>query len=158
MTTARPSDRFIPWYFVLFFVVLTVVFAGFAYIARSTHPGLVTEKAYDKGLKYNNVIARAEAQEKLGWTSTLTTKFDNGHAVVSLSLKDAKGQPLESAQVSLWFIRPVQAGMDVKEAMQPASKGVYAGRAVLPARGLWDVRIEAVKGDARYQTSKRAEF
>lgn len=156
--TARPSDRFIPWYFVLFFAVLTVVFAVFVYIARATHPGLVTDKAYDKGLKYNNVIASAEAQDKLGWASAISTGFQDGRAIVTLSLKDKNGKPLEGAQVSLWLIRPVKSGMDVKGEMQPAGKGSYEGRVVLPARGLWDVRIEAVKGDARHQEYKRAEF
>lgn len=156
--TARPSDRFIPWYFVLFFAVLTAVFAVFVYIARSTHPGLVTDRAYDKGLGYNKVIASAEAQDRLGWTSAISTGFESGRAIVTLSLKDKKGAPLDGAQVSLWLIRPVKSGMDVKDEMLPAGKGVYEGRAVLPARGLWDVRIEAVKGDSRYQAYKRAEF
>lgn len=156
--SARPSDKFIPLYFVLFFIGLALLFLWFVHIARSTHPGLVTEKAYDKGLKYNAVIARAEAQERLGWTSAITAGKRDGRARVTVALKDRDGRPLEGAQVTLWFIRPVQSGLDVKLAMQEGQNGVYAAETQLPAPGLWELRIEAVKGGARHQASKRVEF
>jgi len=58
------KDKLIPWYFVIFFLVLFIVDGIFVYLATSTHTGVVTENAYEKGLRYNEVIERARAAEK----------------------------------------------------------------------------------------------
>ena len=56
------KDKLMPWYIVLFFVVFTIVLAGFAVIAHRTHTGVVTENAYKKGLAYNDVIKEADEE------------------------------------------------------------------------------------------------
>ena len=61
------NDKWIPWYFVLFFATIAICDAVFVGLALSTHRGLVTEHAYQKGLEYNHTIAAAEQQDGLNW-------------------------------------------------------------------------------------------
>lgn len=157
--TARPSDRFIPWYIVIFFVAQAGLYAWFVSIAHRTYPGMVTEKAYDKGLRYNEVIAQTKLQEKLGWSSVITASFGgDGKAHISVALADNAARPLSGAKAALWLIRPVQDGMDIRLEMKPAENGVYTAATALPVRGLWEARIRMEKDGDRYQASKRVEF
>lgn len=147
----RPSDRFIPWYFVLFFAVQAVIFTGFAHIAFSTFTGLVTEDAYDKGITYNKTIEKAKEQAALGFTSTIAYK--DGRFVFTLT--DGHGKPVTGeSEITLMLFRPVHAGDDVTMALKPEN-GAWVAKMTPPEPGLWDVRIHAVAPKWHYQTSKR---
>lgn len=152
-TGPRPSDRFIPWYIVLFFVVQGVGFAWFYHLATTTYTGLVTDEAYEKGLQYNQVIARADAQAALGWTSEIVRKGSS----IELQLKD-HGKPLAGAAVRLWLVRPVHAGIDQELKMKETAPGLYAVTVTVAEKGLWEARIEAEKSGHTYQASRRMEF
>ena len=148
----RPSDKWIPWYFVLFFVFLSFVFGGFSYVAIKTHTGLVTDEAYKKGLAYNRVIEKAKQQETLGYTANMTQAADG---MLRLRLTDRGGNAVAASHVAVWFFRPTQAKADVHDVMTPAEDGTYQIRPQLPAQGLWEVRILAETSAGPYQASKR---
>ena len=59
-------DRIIPLYFVAFFVFIAIMDGIFVYLATTTHSGVVTENAYQKGLNYNQYITAYDQQEMLG--------------------------------------------------------------------------------------------
>lgn len=40
----KPSDKYIPYYFVAFFVVLTIALGSFTYIAVQSHKTVVMER------------------------------------------------------------------------------------------------------------------
>jgi nitrogen fixation protein FixH len=50
-------DRIIPWYFVMAFMVVFAVNGVFVYTAIHTNHGVVTENAYEKGLKFDHIVA-----------------------------------------------------------------------------------------------------
>ncbi len=56
MTSTPLKDRLIPWYFVMAFLVVFAVNGVFIYLATSTHPDVVTENAYEKGLAYDRIV------------------------------------------------------------------------------------------------------
>jgi nitrogen fixation protein FixH len=150
----RPSDRFIPLYIALFFIVQFGMFGWFYHVASASYTGVVTDEAYEKGLRYNQTIAKAEEQAKLGWAATILQKDGS----IQLMLKDSDQKPVTGANVSLWLIRPVQAGTDQQSSMKEVSLGVYNAPAVVPEKGLWEVRIKASKDGQSYQSSRRLEF
>ncbi|MCH2038403.1 MAG: FixH family protein [Rickettsiales bacterium] len=80
-------DKLIPWYFVMFFVFLAIVDGTFVTIATSTHRGLVTDNAYEKGLNYNETISAYDAQKNLNWDSTLHYE----QPLLTFALKDEQG-------------------------------------------------------------------
>ena len=150
LTGPRPSDKWIPWYFVAFFVGLAIVNAVFIYIATTTHSGVVTENAYSEGLSYNETIAAAEAQEALGWQiniyvedSMLRFEVNDGHDHV------------KSASVIAEFINPTREGVDFTVELVETDQGFYEG--VIPSGiiGQWDIRVKTVWQQTQYQTSKR---
>jgi nitrogen fixation protein FixH len=153
-TQPRPSDKYIPWYIVLFFVVLTGVFGGFAYIANKTYTGVVTDEAYTKGLEYNSVIKKAEKQDNLGFSSTLEHK--NGKII--FTLKDKQGQGVAAGKVKLFLFRPVQDGSDYSQEMSKTASGTYTATVTPPQKGQWEVRVHADTAQGSYQTAQRIVF
>lgn len=144
-------DRWIPRYFVLFFVVVAVLDGLFVYLAVSTQTGVVTERTYDKGLRYNDTIAAAEAQAARGWKGTVALE---GTRLV-FTLRDAQDKPLEGAVVTAHVVRPTQEGHDVALPLQEEQGGRYAQALNLPLKGQWDVRIAALWDNQPYQQHTR---
>lgn len=145
-------DRLIPWYFVAFFVVVAILDGIFVYVATSTHTGVVTERAYDKGLAYNETVAAAEAQKQLGWQAEVALGTDR---VLSFTLTDESGQPLGGAAVKATFMRPTQDGMDFVAELAESADGVYTAQVDFPVDGLWDVRVFAIEGGQDFQFHQR---
>jgi nitrogen fixation protein FixH len=145
-------DRLIPWYIVAFFVVVAILDGIFVYLATSTHTGVVTERAYDKGIAYNETVAAAEAQKALGWQGDITLAADR---TLTFSLLGAEGQPLSGATVKAEFMRPTQAGMDFAVELSETAAGQYSASVDFPAEGLWDVRVFALEGEQDFQHHQR---
>lgn len=145
------TGKWVPWAIVLFFVVQTIFFSWLAHVAQKTHTGMVTDHAYEKGLAYNDTIAKSEEQEKLGYTSEI--EYKNSRIV--FSLKDKNKQTIPNAKVKLWLYRPAHAGKDMAQAMTVNPDGSYAATIVPPEKGLWEIRIHAETTQGSYQSSKR---
>ena len=151
----RPSDKWIPWYLVIGFVVMLLPLAPMGYYAVHTLPGVVTDKAYEEGLAYNKSIAAGAQAKGLGWNSELTVDADSVNPVVHYALRDKLNRPVDDAEVHLWMIRPVQGNMDRDLEMRPLGNGAYIATITLPARGVWDIRISSTKQALNFQTEKR---
>jgi nitrogen fixation protein FixH len=150
----RPSDKWIPWYIVLFFVVLSFVFGGFTYVALKTHTGLVTDNAYKKGIAYNETINKDKQQKALGYKAHLARPA----GTVVFTLADKAGAPVEISSASIWLFRPTNAKGDVRAEMTAAGAGRFEYKAAPPAAGLWEVRILAETAAGPYQYAKRMVF
>ena len=146
MTALSRRDKFIPWYFVIFFVVLALVDGVMVTLAVSTQTGLVTEHPYEKGLAYNQVVKAEEQQEALGWKSDV--KYENG--ILFFVLKDAGGKILHADAITANIVRPTQAGMDFLVKLNEGKVPI-----IFPIKGLWEVRVHAKVGQQEYQQSKR---
>ena len=134
-----PRDRFIPWYFVGAFVLLFIINGIMVYTAVSTGTGVVTDKAYERGLAYNDFLAAQEAQQQRGWQGEV--RYEAGQLV--FNLKDKDGTALTGATVKAQIIRPVQAGMDFNLELTEAEPGRYVAAASFPQPGLWTGYIDA---------------
>ena len=144
--------RYIPWLIVVFFVVITCVLSTFVYVAVTTYRGVVTEQAYEKGVAYNDVIARAEGQDKKGWLSSIKA---DGRRIV-FTLRDQRHDVIKVDAVDLVMFRPTQDGMDRAYTMQAQANGSFAADVSdLPAIGIWEIRITAQTQQGEYQDSKR---
>jgi nitrogen fixation protein FixH len=147
MTTGmQPRDRIIPWYFVMFFVVIAGVNAVMVTLAIRTHSGTVTDHPYEKGLAYNQVVNAEERQEALGWDS----KISYAQGILNFSLHDKNNQPIIPEKATATIIRPTQSGLDFTLELKVAETPV-----TFPVNGLWEVRIDAIAGKQHYQKSKR---
>lgn len=149
--TAQPRDRWIPYYFFLFFAVIFAVDGVMITIAIKTNPGIITDHPYEKGLAYNSVVEAEQGQQALGWKSTLLYQQNAVH----FSLRDASGKAITPDMVTAYFTRPMQGGMDFSASMAISQNGQFTATPAFPAKGLWEVRVYAKRLDETYQQSKR---
>jgi nitrogen fixation protein FixH len=134
------------WYFVAFFGFVAAVNAVMVTLAIRTHSGVVTEHPYEKGLAYNQVVEAEKKQEALGWKGTIDYK--NG--VLNFELHNQKNQPLAWEKATATITRPTQQGMDSTVELKGMKTPIE-----FPAKGLWEVRVDAMHGGVHYQQSKR---
>ncbi|PIR34034.1 MAG: hypothetical protein COV36_01470 [Alphaproteobacteria bacterium CG11_big_fil_rev_8_21_14_0_20_44_7] len=145
---ARPSDKYIPLYIVAFFAVIFAVNAVFVYLATSTHTGVVTEDAYEKGLDYNKTIELVDKQNESGIEGQILV--EDGYIIFKSIMLEA--------DVTAYITRPTQDGYDY-EIKLLGDKGYFRGKANFPMKGQWEIRVVAKwqenQQTQQYQKSKR---
>ncbi len=141
------SGKLILLCFVSFFGLIFVVNGIFAYMALSTHTGLVTKNAYEKGLAYNEVLQKVKNQPKLKEEAV----YDSG--VLRWFLADENNTFLENAMVSARIIRPVQGGYDFDVTLEYKGSGVYEAKLDLPLQGAWRAKLNSKWDNKEYQTT-----
>lgn len=151
-TTAdtKPIDKYIPWMFVAFFVVIAAVNAVFVTFALKTHSGTVTDSAYERGLAYNATLEAAKKQEELGWSAKLS--YEN--TVLKLVLTDRSGNPVVKGKATAEITRPVTSGFDQTLDLSEAEGGAYTANVTLPLSGQWHVRIDVNADGQAYQVNQ----
>jgi nitrogen fixation protein FixH len=153
---ARAPGAWIPWAFVLFFVVVTAVNGVMIWLALDSWTGLSTGEAYDRGLVYNHNIDAARRQAGLGWQCRLTARLvGSARAEAELELADAQGRSLSGAAIEASFERPLQPGADFVVALEPQRPGLYRAQFELPLLGVWDAHVLVRRGDDRYVLQQR---
>jgi|JI10StandDraft_1071094.scaffolds.fasta_scaffold15568_7 nitrogen fixation protein FixH len=146
--TRKPVDKYIPWMFVLFFVVFIAVDAVMVTLAVRTQTGLVTEQAYEKGLAYNRALEAAAEQKNWGGTGIIKLEGKR----LSFTLKDKEGLAIHDAEVTATVRRPVQAGYDATYPMARTGQQSYVADVEFPLPGEWDIRVSAKWQNRHYQT------
>ena len=140
------SGKRVFYYFLTFFGFVAAVNAVMVTLAVRTHSGLVTDHPYEKGLAYNRVVAAEAAQEKLGWKDKISYANGNLH----FTLKDKEGNPLAPASATATITRPTEQGMDFTAELNGEETPV-----TFPAKGVWDVRVDAVVEGKHFQQTER---
>ncbi len=159
LTHRRRSGWWYPYIFVAGFGVVLAVNLAMMYSAVHTFSGLETDQAYEKGLAYNQVLAMAEAQKKLGWmveTEVVPMPAGSAHgADLRVTFRDKDGKPLSGLAVEADFIRPTSAGHDGAVPLPEQGGGRYGAAVTLALAGQWEVHLTARRGAVNYQFDKR---
>lgn len=154
---SNKASKLIPWVLVMFFSIFIIVDIIYITIAEKTWRGIVTEDGYQKGLKYNQIIAAVKEQKELGWDlqikyKTIATK--NG--LLTVELLDNNKQIIKDAVLVANIKRPVQEGKDfVVDLKFDNVLQAYSSKVNFPLIGQWDVEVIARKGEDVYQDVKR---
>jgi nitrogen fixation protein FixH len=133
-----------------FFALFSSVDAFFVYKAVTTHSGVITEQAYEKGLAYNQALKQAREQKNMN----VRVVYKGDTLVVNLN--DELNMPIIGATVTAKLIRNVQAADDFDVLLHHSGDGVYSKQLDLPLKGLWTANIEAKwtqKNTKYYQTA-----
>lgn len=141
-----------------FFGVVLAVNGVFVYLALSSWTGIDTEDAYSRGLAYNDVLAAAAAQRKLGWRVDVDIANSAPRtARIAFDARDASGLAVEGLAVEAAIRRPTDEQLDRRVPLASAAPGRYLGEVTLPRAGNWDVRLIArAGGEVRYIVEQRA--
>jgi nitrogen fixation protein FixH len=143
------------------FGVVLAVNLVFMFSAIRTFTGLETEHAYDKGLAYNDVIAKTKAQERLGWQVEAQVIPHDGNtdtvhdADLVVTFADKDGKPVSGLSVKAEVVRPTKDGFDQTIDLQEQGGGRYVAPARLALGGQWDVHFKAHRGEVDYQLNQR---
>ena len=123
-----------------FFGVIIAVNGAFVYFALSSWPGLSTNQPYEKGIKYNRTLEKAEQQAVTGWSSWASISKDGA---VSVSVMDLQGGVVAGLEVSGVLIRPAQIGVDQNFALTEQMLGQYGYQLSNLLPGRWRLEIRA---------------
>ncbi|MBF0260671.1 MAG: FixH family protein [Magnetococcales bacterium] len=158
---SKRGFRLEPWptAIVLFFVVVFVVNAIFVRLSLNSWSGLVTDKAYDKGLAYNKVLKAQQEQEAMGWRVTLDDDAlkVGSEAPLRLTVLDQQGSPLVGANVEGTLVRPVQQGYDREFVMKEISPGRYEVGLMVPLSGIWELKVRVSGTGGEYRLARRIQ-
>ena len=92
------------------FALIFAVNGVFAYFAISTWPGYAQNDAYERGLRYNEVLDEARRQKALGWTSSVAMQADGRFRV---RLTDPNNVAVKVSSLSISFSRPLGDAKDI---------------------------------------------
>jgi nitrogen fixation protein FixH len=126
---------------IAFFGVIFGVNFLLAYLANSTWSGLVVENGYVASQSFDKDLAKAKAQEALGWNVAFSYDKDS----VKITFADAKGARIDSLNLTGKLQRTVTDKEDQVLTFGWMGSGLYSAPARLKP-GLWEVEIDG-KGD-----------
>lgn len=152
MTDKRTCRPFTGWHMttilVAFFGTVVAVNFTMARLAMSTFGGKVVENSYVASQQYNKLLARAEAQDRLGWTPTVVRGPDrrvridirkDGRSLTGLRVSATANHPLgRSAPLALRFVAAEGGGW---RSVEPLAEG----------RQRLDITIAKGTDEARYR-------
>jgi nitrogen fixation protein FixH len=139
MTEARQiTGRHVLIGFVAAFGLIITVNLVLAYNAVKTFPGLEVKNSYVASQEFNK---RKAAQEALGWT----VRADHADGVLSLSITDRTGAPVEVKELNAILGRATQVRDDQTPDFQFDGTAYVAPVAL--ALGNWNIRMVAYAQD-----------
>ncbi|MBA4778046.1 MAG: hypothetical protein A2792_08390 [Sphingomonadales bacterium RIFCSPHIGHO2_01_FULL_65_20] len=149
----RPAPRpFTGWHMtailVGFFVIVMAVNFAMARFALSSFGGTVVDNSYVASQHYNELLAKAEAQDRLGWQPSVWLDRTR-HVRVTLARQDAK-LPIESAKAMIHH--PLGRLPSQALVMVGDGQGGMISTRMLP-QGRWRVELSVAHGgdEARYR-------
>lgn len=142
MSMAATQKQLTGWHvlsmLVAFFGVIIGVNLVMAYFANSTWSGLVVANGYVASQSFDKDLAKARAQEALGWK----VGFDVTQDRIRLTFADAEGRKIDSLAIHGSLERTVTDKEDQKLTFSPMGSGVYTAPAAL-SPGVWEVEVDA---------------
>lgn len=151
----RLNGRHVLAIFVGFFGVIFAVNATMVYLAVGSFPGAATTSSYRASQDYNGEIATARAQAARGWQVDEALSRDaNGRAVLTLTVRDRAGAPVDALDLTAALRHPVKKGADVVATIDPAGAGRYVGRFDGVEAGQWTLAVEGERGGERLWRSE----
>jgi nitrogen fixation protein FixH len=141
MINKAPKSK-IPYFFFAFFAVILAVNIAYIYVAGKSWRGVVVDKAYQRGVEYNQTIALDKKQREMGWKVEM--KFDNlgnQNGVLRVLVLDKNSKLIDDANIRLYLKRPTQDGFDFELPLIFVD-GKYQAKISFPLKGQWDFSLE----------------
>jgi nitrogen fixation protein FixH len=137
--------------FLAVFAIILGANGTMVWLAVSSSPGLVTDKAFERGKFYNRELAAAAAADALGWSTDL--EWRDGKA--ELRVTSRTGAPVEGLAARLTVLRPVEAVAPIELALRERGPGTYDADLPLPRPGQWELQLVASRGAEMVAATKR---
>lgn len=149
--------RILAWLVGSFVVIFGANFA-LIYIALTTLHGEEVENSYDASQVYNQKIAAADAQEKLGWKVDISTRQENGGVRLVADIRDKSGAPVSGLAVTAKFMHPFNRFLD-RQVVLASDGAEYEGFSADVKPGRWTLDVEAkADGERRFYSENKIEL
>lgn len=153
------SGRLWPWAVA---GVLAVTMAGNIWVMRLAGADTsfaVEPDYYRKAVAWDSTMAQAARNTELDWRlgARLGAPSAGGLATLAVTLHTAAGAPISDAVIRVEATHNADANRILAAELLPAGDGTY--HATLPAtrRGLWELRLEALRGPERFTVTLRRD-
>ncbi len=134
---------------------MTMTF-GLLFASRVDGGPEVIPDYYDKAVAWDEAAAARAASDSLGWTARVERTAEG---TLRLVLLNQDGEPVTGARGTLTLTRPHQANFSEVVPFRVDASGIASDLPVTArGSGLWDVRIEARRGDDRFVHILRREW
>jgi nitrogen fixation protein FixH len=150
------------WYWPWFIVALLVATAAgqgvMLYAATHDSTFSLEPDYYKKAVAYDTVIKQERENLALGWTATATVgPLVDGARDVVLTLTDGAAHPIPDAHVRVTAIHNLEGDHHIAQALSAQPDGRFAARMPLLRSGLWELRVDVMRGHDRFMPSLRVE-
>lgn len=148
------TGRAVLFWILGFFGLVFAVNGVLVQAATSTFGGLETSSSYKAGLKFKEEMDSAERQAALGWhVDGKLTRDKTGEAMLDVSVRDAKGQPVSGLSGTARLAHPATSRLDHEVALSALGAGALHGAVTAPA-GQWELIIDLDRGGDRVFRSR----
>ncbi|MFG0275425.1 MAG: FixH family protein [Phycisphaerales bacterium] len=137
------------------------VAAALMYFAHSDPAFAVVPDYYDKALAWDETKRQEAASDALGWRILLVAGPDSGPVQerdLTLTLVDEAGETIDDASVTVEAFHVARSRDVASLEFARTGPGLYTTRARLPKYGIWEFRIDALRGDSRFVRAVRVEL
>ena len=137
-----------------FFGAVFAVNAVMVKAAMSTFGGVQTTSSYKAGLMFGQDIAKAGQQDALHWqVAGKLSRNGAGNAVLDISVRDAKGVPVNGLVAQARLAHPADERRDHVIVLDDASAGRFHG-VTQTEPGQWELIVDLYRDDARVFRSR----
>jgi nitrogen fixation protein FixH len=146
---ARPFEltgRMVLFGMIAFFLVVAGVNAIMMTVAIRTMSGVDTRSAYEASQRYNDEIARMQAQAERGWHAEASVQRNGADAGIVLSLADKGGRPVRGLRVAASLQHPATRAEDRTAALIETAPGRYEASLADLHGGGWTLAFQAHRG------------
>lgn len=130
------------------------------FVAANADPnGTVVEPDYyRKAVEWDRTMARRAASDLLGWSARVSlAPAAGGRRHVTVSVRDSSGAAVTGAEVHVTLIHNREASQPVQATLALGADGAYFGDVGVPRQGLWEVRVDARRGEERFVATVHTE-
>ena len=134
-------------------LVHVTIWLSFAFIAAGDPSMAVEPDYYRKSLEWDAELAQGRKNRELGWSVSLETDEKAtalGDREIRCTVRDHEGAPVEGADVALVTFPHARGRQRVEVPLAEKTPGVYAARARMQRRGLWEFRLTVRRGSQTF--------
>ncbi len=150
----RLTGRGVLIWLLAFFGITFAVNGAFIYFAVSTFPGVEVASSYKAGQEFEGEVAAGKAQADRGWTVDAAVRPAGDGASVEVHFSDKAGGDLHGLDVRVRLTHAVDPNHDHSASLSEVASGTYRAMLQGVKAGMWNLTIEAYKGDERLFRSR----
>jgi nitrogen fixation protein FixH len=153
------TGRTVLIYMVAFFGVIGAANAFLIHAATSTFGGVEVESSYRAGLKFQQELDAARAQDALNWSvSARLARRAAGDAELSLTVRDRNGVPLSGLEAAARLTHPADSRRDHAILLKTVGAGRFAGLTEAET-AQWDLLIDLTRdGKTVFRSRSRIDL